>query len=114
VREIALQLPNVEDATTERGIAFKVGGRLIACAAVHESAEPGSLVIRIGPDQRARLMAEYPDALYLTHHYSKHPAVLARLARLRRDALRDILGAAWSFVTESALRPGGRIRRRTR
>ena len=100
LRAIALQLPDVEDATTGRGIAFKVRGRLLACAAVHKSAEPGSIVVRVSPQQRAGLMAAYPEALYLPDHYSKHPAVLARLARLDRDALRNILGVAWSFATE--------------
>ena len=101
-REIALELPDSEDATTDRGIAFKVKGRLLACAAIHASAEPGSVVIRVSTEQRERLMAAYPDALYLTAHYAKHPSVLARLARLDRDALRDILGTAWLFVTEKA------------
>ena len=104
LREIALQFPDVEDASTERGIAFKARGRLLTCAAINESAEANSLVVRIGAEQRARLMAAYPDALYLPEHYAKHPAVLARLERLDRESLRDILGAAWLFVTEKALR----------
>ena len=103
LREIALQLPDVEDATTGRGVAFKARGRLLVCAAIHASAEPSSVVIRIGAQERARLMAAYPGALYLTAHYAKHPAVLARLARLDRDSLRDILSAAWLFVTEKAV-----------
>ena len=103
LREIALRFPDVEDATTERGIAFKARGRLLVCSAINEAAEPGSLVIRIGAEQRARLMAAYPSALYLPEHYAKHPAVLARLERLDRESLRDILGAAWLFVTEKAV-----------
>ena len=75
------------------------------CAAIHSSAEPGSVVVRVSAEQRARLMAAYPEALYLPDHYAKHPSVLARLARLDREALRDILGAAWLFVTEHAERP---------
>ena len=112
--EIALQFPDVEDASTERGVAFKARGRLLTCAAINESAEPNSLVVRIGAEQRARLMAAYPDALYLPEHYAKHPAVLARLERLDRESLRDILGAAWLFVTEKALgrkRAGSRAKR---
>jgi hypothetical protein len=104
LREIALQLPDVEDASTDRGIAFKVRGRLLACSAIHASAEPGSLVVRVSPDERRRLMAEHPLALYLPNHYAKHAAVLARLSQLDRAALRDILGAAWLFVTEQAVR----------
>ena len=102
LREIALQFPDVADGTTARGVAFTARGRLLTCAAIHASAEPNSLVVRIGVEQRARLMAAHPDALYLTHHYAKHPAVLARLERLDREQLRDILGAAWLFVTEKA------------
>jgi hypothetical protein len=102
LREIALQFPDVEDGTTARGVAFTARGRLLACAAIHESAEPRSLVVRISVEQRAQLMAAHPDSLYLTDHYAKHPAVLARLDRLDRDSLRDILGAAWLFVTENA------------
>ena len=116
LREIALQFPDVEDATTESGAAFKARGRLLLCAAVHHSAEPGSIVIRIGPEQRARLMAAYPDALYLPAHYANYPSVLARLARLDRDSLRDILGAAWLFVAEKAAttkRTGSRRSRRS-
>ena len=114
LREIALQFPDVEDGTTERGVAFTARGRLLTCAAIHASAEPGSLVVRIGVEQRARLLAAYPDALYLPEHYAKHPAVLARLERLDRDSLRDILGAAWLFVTEKAVsrrRSGSRGKR---
>ena len=113
-REIALELPDSEDATTDRALAFKVKGRLLACAAIHASAEPGSVVIRVSPEQRERLMAAYPDALYLTAHYAKHPSVLARLARLDRAALRDILGAAWLFVTEKTVQTKRRTSRRRR
>jgi hypothetical protein len=102
LREIALQFPDVEDATTARGIAFKARGRLLMCSAINASAEPNSLVIRIGAE-RARLMAAHPDALYLTKHYDKHSCVLARLERLDPDSLRDILGAAWLFVAEKAV-----------
>src|SRR5688572_10700553 len=79
LREIALQFPDVKDGTTERGVAFTARGRLLTCAAIHKSAEPGSIVVRIGVEQRAQLMAAHPDSLYLTEHYAKHSAVLARL-----------------------------------
>jgi hypothetical protein len=101
-------------ARRNAGWRSRRAARLLTCAAIHASAEPGSLVVRIGVEQRARLMAAYPDALYLSDHYAKHPAVLARLERLDRDSLRDILGAAWLFVTEKAVsrkRSGSRGRR---
>jgi hypothetical protein len=102
VRRLALELPNVEDASSPRGTGFKVGGRLLACEAIHQSAEPNSLMVRVSVNQRARLIAENPRAYYVTDHYVKYPAVLVRLSRLSRSELRDLLGTAWLFVGEKA------------
>ena len=102
VRKLALELPNVEDATSPRGVGFKVGGRLLACEAIHSSAEPNSLMVRVSLDERARLLVEAPDACYVTGHYLKHPAVLVRLQRVRRDALRNLLATAWAFMSEKS------------
>jgi len=106
VRTLALTLPSVEDATSPRGAAFRVGGRLLACEAIHESAEPNSLMVRVSLDERARLLVEAPDSYYVTEHYLKHPAVLVRLARLHRDALRNLLATAWLFVSEKSATTG--------
>jgi hypothetical protein len=108
VRKLALELPNVEHATSPRGVGFKVNGRLLACEAIHSSAEPNSLMVRVSLTERARLLAEAPDACYVTEHYLKHPAVLVRLQRLRRDELRNLLATAWAFVTEQT---GGEVKR---
>jgi hypothetical protein len=102
VREIGLALPDVEDSTTYRGFSLKVRGRLLACAAIHKSAEPDSLMVRIGFEECALLRAAEPDTYYLTEHYSRHPTVLVRLEQISRDSLRDLLGRAWLFVSEKA------------
>ena len=36
---------------------------------------------------------------YFTDHYANYPMVLVRLSRIHPEALRDLLGAAWRFVT---------------
>lgn len=94
VRQIALALPGVEDSTTSRGPSLKVGGRLLACPAIHKSAEPGSLVVKIGFDERAKLIATDPDVYYVTDHYVNYPTVLVRMSRIHRDSLRDLLRMA--------------------
>ena len=99
VRRIALALPEVEDASAYGSPAFKVRGKLLACIAINKSAEPGSLMIRVDFDRRAELLAEAPDVYYVTDHYVNYPAVLVRLSRVHADALRDLLGGAWRFVT---------------
>jgi hypothetical protein len=114
VRELALELADVEESTAWGASAFKVGGRLFACEAVHSSAEVGSLMVRIDFDLRTELLATEPDVYYLTPHYEKYPAVLVRLSRSRRGALRKLLGTAHAFVgSQPAARPRKR-RKRTR
>jgi hypothetical protein len=108
VRQLALRLPNVEDASSPRGAGFKVSGRLLACEPMHESAEPNSLMVRVSFGERARLLADESAAYYVTEHYLKHPAVLVRLSRVSRKALRELLGSAWLFVSEKAASSPGR------
>jgi len=104
VRKIALQLPEVEDSSAYGSPAFKVRGKLLACIAINKSAEPGSLVVRLDFDRRAELIETAPDIYYLTDHYVNYPSVLVRLSRIEPDALKDLLGMAWSFVTKESAR----------
>ncbi len=98
VRKIGLKLPHVEESTAYGSPALKLHGRLLACMAIHKSAEPNSLVVRIDFDQRRELVAEDPNTYYLTDHYVDYSAVLVRLSRVHPDALRDLLYGAWRFV----------------
>ncbi len=102
VRKIGLALPGVEEGTAYGSPALEVRGKLLACMAVHRSAEPGSLVIRVDFDDRAELLAADPDVYYVTDHYVGYNAVLVRLSRVNRDVLRDLLGMAYKFVTRKA------------
>lgn len=99
VRQIARTLPGVEEDTSSRGTGFKVRGTLLACEAVHRSAEPGSLMVRIGSVDREFLLAAEPDTYYLTDHYRGYPAVLVRLSKISRKALRERLEGAVQFVS---------------
>ena len=99
VRKIASELPDVEDASAYGSAAIKVRGKLLTCIPTNKSAEPDSLAVRIGVDEREELVATAPDVYYFTDHYANYPMVLVRLSRIHPDALRDLLGAAWRFVT---------------
>jgi hypothetical protein len=114
VRRIASELPDVEDAAAYGSPAIKVRGKLLTCIPINKSAEPDSLAVRIGIEQRAELVATVPEVYYFTDHYANYPMVLVRLSRIHPDALRDLLGAAWRFVT--AKTPAGKrtVRRPTR
>ena len=99
VRQIGLALPEVEEGTIYGSPALKIHGKLLTCLAIHKSAEPQSLAIRIDFDQRAGLLADEPETYYITDHYANYPVVLVRLSRIRMDQLRELLGSAWRFVT---------------
>ena len=100
VREIGLKLPDVEASTAYGASALKVRKSLLACTAINKSAEPSSVMVRIGSADRDRLLKEQPDVYYVTDHYAPYPCVIVRLPKIRREALKELLGTAWRFVVE--------------
>ena len=116
VRAIAASLPGVEEGTSWGVPSIKLRGRLLTCMAAHKSAEPNTLVVRLGIEQRDAMVADDPDTYYLKDHYEGYACVLVRLARIHPDALRDLLHAGWRFVDATAptRRPAAPRRRRPR
>ncbi len=104
VRKLVHGLGDVEESTIHGLPSLKVRGKLLTCVPVHPSAEPHSLAVRIDFEHRAELIAEAPEVYYLTDHYVNYPTVLVRLSRIQPDALKDLLGLAWSFVTMKSAR----------
>lgn len=111
VRELARGLPGVEEGTAYGSPALKVGGRMFACIAIHRSAEPHSLAIRMDVSDRDELIEADPATYYLTEHYVDYPVVLVRLAKVQPDALRDLLRMGWRFESARAARP---VKRRSK
>lgn len=98
VRKIGLTLPSVEEGTAYGSPALEIRGKLLACIAIHKSAEPNSLAIRMSFEDRTALIAEDPDTYYLTQHYVPYPVVLVRLSQMEPDVLRDLLQMGRRFV----------------
>ena len=109
VRTMGLVLPDVEAVTRYDGSpVLKARGRFMAGLAMHPSAEPGTLVVKVGFDEREWLLEDAPETYYVTDYYRVHPVVLVRLSRIDRDALRDLLSMSWRLVSAKA-REAGRI-----
>jgi hypothetical protein len=107
---VGLALPGVEATTKYDGSpVLKLGGAFMAGLATHRSAEPETLVVRVGSEERACLLEDAPETYYLTDYYRPHPVVLVRLSRIDRDALRDLLSVSWRRTL-----PKARKRSRTR
>ena len=100
-RSLGAELPFVAASAGSR-MALKIKGRILACQAVHKSAEPDSLMVCIGPERRDALLAQDPLACYLTRHYEPYPVVLVRLPQVSRAYLRGLLAEAWEFVQGQA------------
>ena len=66
--------------------------------ATNKAADPDTLVIAAGFEQRDELIAAAPAIYYLKDHYQSYPVVLVRLARIRPDALESLVREAWHFV----------------
>jgi hypothetical protein len=108
VRELALALSDVVDSSRQSGIGFKARGKLLACKAVNRSAEPDSLVMRVGAAERDRLLAAMPEVCYVTPHYLAFESVLVRLAKVDRRTLQELFALAWKFVTAATAKPARR------
>src|SRR5438445_10622169 len=81
VRTVGLALPDVEATTKYDGSpVLKVDGIFMASLATHPAAEPGTLVVRAGLEDREMLVADAPEPYYLTAYYQSYPPVLVRLS----------------------------------
>ena len=104
VRRLALALPDVEEVDRRGSPVLKVRGVFLAGMAQHKSAEPGSLVVRSPYEERDLLIEDAPETYYTTNFYRSYPLVLVRLARVNRDALRDLLAVSYRLTTEKTHR----------
>lgn len=99
VTKLALTLPEVETGTIHGATSLKVRGKLLACPALHRSAEPDTLAVRLDPEERTKLLLAYPDIYYVTAHYVGYPTILVRLPQIDRRSLKQLLLTAHNFVT---------------
>lgn len=92
----------IEPLCIKSGEGLKVRGKLMVCQAVHESADPNSLMARVSMAERDRLIEADPDTYCITEHYQKHPAVLVRLSGVSRRELERLLKHSWQYVYEKS------------
>jgi hypothetical protein len=84
-------------------------GAFMAGLATHHSAEPGTLIVRMGYEEREWLLEDAPETYYTNDYYRPHPVVLVRLSRVDRAALHDLLSVSWRLTEAKA----GKRRRRS-
>ena len=114
VGRILMSLPDVQERTIHGYRSFKTRGKLLACPAIHESAEPDSLVVKLPAAERDRLLAERPRTCYVTDHYAGDAVVLIRLSKIDEKALRSLLERAWGLLNRDRRSVGARRGKTTR
>ena len=115
VREVGRTWSDVSaDVKYDGSPVLTVGGAFMAGLATHESAEADSLVVRVDPELRDALLEDAPDIYYLTDYYEPHSVILARLGRMDRAALRDLLGVSRRLTLPKARRAAARPAARAR
>jgi hypothetical protein len=96
--KLGASLPGVKANSDARGIALKLKGQLVACTAIHRSAEPNTLMVCIDFAVRDALLETQPRIYYMTAHYRSYATVLVRLAEIDPPELRNLLQQAVQFV----------------
>ena len=108
VQDVGLSLQGVEATTKYDGSpVLKVNGIFMAGLATHPSADPDTLVVRAGLEDRERLVEDAPETYYLTDYYRKYPLVLVRLSHVEPDALHDLLSVSWRMTIAKTRRRHG-------
>lgn len=92
---IAGQLPDVDIDRSYGTPALKTKGKLIA--RLRSEAE-GGLALRCELIDREMLMQADPEVFYITDHYANYPMVLVNLAKVRWDAVPELLVSAWKMA----------------
>ena len=106
VRKIGLALPRAQEDRYYGMPALKVDGEAFVVQTSHRSAEPNSISVPVGFEQRDRLIAANACEFYLKRHYEPFPVVLVRLDRITRKDLQTLLHLAYDAVSSGSVRAG--------
>ena len=99
VRDMARQLPGVEESTSYGTPALKVRGKLF----VHLKEDGETIVLRTDAFERSHLLQSAPHTFFITDHYRDYPWVLVRLPAVTRGQMRELLEDAWRRVAPKRL-----------
>ncbi|GIH77817.1 MmcQ/YjbR family DNA-binding protein [Planobispora longispora] len=91
VRDIALELPEVEESVSWGTPSLKVRGRMF----LRHYEDPEFTVVKVSREEREALAGERPEVFVVTPHYENYPYVLVRTAELAADELRELVTEAW-------------------
>jgi hypothetical protein len=99
VCRLALVLPGVREGDAYGGPSLHLGRKFMG--RLWEDGE--TLVLKVDPRQRERLLLDSPDAFFLTDHYRDHPYVLINLLSADAEVLAPLIEAAWRMLASKRM-----------
>ncbi len=95
LKTMAMALPQVEEAMAYGKPAYKAFGKFLT----RLRREDASIVlVGVTFDEREMLMEAEPETFHITPHYKDYPSVLARIATVDPDTVRNMLLRRWRAV----------------
>ncbi len=91
VREIAFQLPNVEDGLSYGAPALKINGKHLF---IRWREDLNAVVVKTTFEERDELMAADPEVYFITDHYLNYEWVLVSLENVGENALGEMIRRA--------------------
>lgn|SRR5579875_774728 len=99
LKSTALELPEVQEATSYGTPALKVRGKLML-----RLREDGTIAFRTTWEQREELIEMYPKVFFVNDHFRKYDWTLARIENLYEGQIRQIVHTAWCNTAPKAVR----------
>ena len=95
VRQIAHELPNVEDGMSYAAPALKIDGKHLF---IRLREDLNAIVVKTTFEEREELMAADPDTYFITDHYLNYEYVLVSLGHVGEDALHDLIRRSYNLT----------------
>ena len=100
LRTMVLALPQTEETVAYGKPAYKAFGKFLT----RLRREDASIVlVGVNFDEREMLMEAEPETFHITAHYKDYPSVLARIATVDPDTVRNLLLRRWRAVAPKKL-----------
>jgi hypothetical protein len=99
IRAIALSLPEAEERETWETATFRVRNRIFAMFSEHER----EIWIKATHDEQRALVEMDPEAFFVPPYVGPSGWVGARIARVEREEVRELLTEAWRMTAPRRL-----------
>ncbi|MDP9841278.1 MmcQ/YjbR family DNA-binding protein [Streptosporangium lutulentum] len=99
VRDVAIELPGVEESESWGTPSLKVNGTLF----IRQHEDPELMVFKVTVDERTALTEERPEIFIVTPHYQNYQYMLVKTAALELGELGELVTESWRMAAPKRL-----------